>query len=112
MAVREAEYSKSFVKTMREERIILDEEDCRIRDEINSRFGFHYDSERGIGEGFDGKIWYSYKIEDNLRSSQESSQNGGYQTTVQVRKTGAENEICFWSDLEKLLVKEGFKELK
>jgi hypothetical protein len=124
MVVKSAVYSKTFISQTKggiEEDIfpigitklpqIINEEDEKIRKELSSRFGFDETNKQG-GEGSDGKIIYSWKINDNVHSLKEDSKNAEYQTTVHVRKAGAENEVSFWSDLEKYLIANNFKELK
>jgi hypothetical protein len=121
MAVTEEIYSKSFLSRTDQVDIsrhgsaewkdyqTISEEDEKIRNKLVEKFGFHYNSEGEIGEGFDGKIWYRWKIEDNVNSLKDDSKNAEYQTEVLVRKTGAENKICFLSDLEKFLIENNFK---
>jgi len=122
MAVKKTSYSRNFISRTDQNEIhyyehpILEnhqdisEEDEKMREEIKKRFGF-FDRENG-GEGFDGKILYSYRIEDTLDSLKESSENVEYQTTIFIKKAGTENEISLPSDLERFLMKSKFKQLK
>jgi hypothetical protein len=122
MVVKETKYSRTFISQTKgeiEEDIfprgingfpqIINEEDEKIRKETIRLFAFEEVNRYG-GEGFDGKIWYSWRI--NGEPIKVSEKNIEYQTEVIVKKAGAENEICFWSDLEKFLIKNDFKELK
>jgi hypothetical protein len=123
MAVKRTLYSRNFTSQTEKEDVSMhgslewkdyqeiNEEDKKIRLKIKEKFGFHSNDENG-GEGFDGEILYDYLIADNLCTLEESSQNVEYQTKVAIKKAGYENELPFWSDLEKFLIKNSFKQLE
>ena len=102
MAIKSAKYYKVYLSQTSTRDIIsypgspimtsfqkINEEDKKLRNEIIKIFGFHEDEDEY--EGFDGKIFYSYKIRDNLSSSDENTKNIEYKTKVLVKKTGYEN---------------------
>jgi hypothetical protein len=127
MAINSAQYFRTFISKTNKRNISslrgsqeweeyqeISEEDSKIRKEIFDKFTFQFDWKIKIGEGFDGKILYSYTvITKDLDSVKENSQNVEYQTRILVKKAGDE---CLLeedrSDLEKFLMKNNFKKLK
>ncbi len=122
MAIGHSKYSRTFTSQTEKTDISshgssewedyqeISEEDKEIRKEINEKFGF--DLKENAGRGFDGKVLYFYRISDNLCSLEESSQNIEYQTKISLQKAGNKKDLSSWSDLEKFLIKNGFKQLE
>jgi hypothetical protein len=110
MAVKKVYYYKKFVPKTEEKSLKINDEDAQIRQEIQEKFAFDIIDE-WRGKGFDGKMLYRYHIGDNLYTK-KSSENVEYQTDILITKAGEENIICFYSELEKLLVKNNFRQLE
>jgi hypothetical protein len=107
MATIETKYSKQFIPATKKIFYLLKysvqtREDLDLRKKIKEKFEFNKE------EGFDGKLFYSWKIEDDLVFRNEK-----YQTIITIRKAGNKREIeSSKTDLESFLILNSFKELK
>jgi hypothetical protein len=121
MRLKDANYEKEFTSQTNEYKGKFNEgltifqrmnqSDRELREEIIKKFEI---PSRNLG--FDGKIFYSFNISDNLETDTNiSSENLKYITTVQIKKTGKENHFKTnppqTTDLGKFLLAKGFKKL-
>lgn len=77
-------------------------EDKQIRREISKKF------ELQEGLGFDGKVFYSFVIQDNLDTRRESSNREEYATRVYIYRAGESSYEIFPTDLGTYLTNHGF----
>jgi hypothetical protein len=131
MAVRVADYSKTFLSTtdsydishhgspMYEAYQTISEEDRKLRDDLDKKFSF-YNKNEGYDEmtkvprrtsfGFDGKQIYIFKINGGPEtSSTNPKKRTKYHVNISVVKAGDSHIIQNLSDLELRLIDEDFK---
>ena len=100
----------------------INEEDRKLRQDLHKKFSF-YDENKGHDEntkvprrtsfGFDGKQIYHFEIKGEPETlSDNPTKRNKYDVNIGVVKAGDYQAIQDSSDLELLLKKEGFKELK
>ncbi len=125
MAIKNTKYSKTFISETRQEDISIhgsaiwkyhqgvSEEDTEFRQRVMDTFAFEYDGEHKEGKGFDGRILYSFEFYGTPHTDKkDSKKNVEYQAEACIKKAGDEKELDSWTDLEKFLVKNGFKQVK
>ena len=129
MAVRVVDYSKTFLSktcsidishhgsSMYEPCQGISEEDKELRENLYKQFSFY--NKRGnpfnqrTSFGFDGKQIYHFEIKGEPETlSDNPTKRNKYDVNIGVVKAGDYQAIQDSSDLELLLKKEGFKELK
>jgi hypothetical protein len=85
-------------------------EDERIREDIK-KYSIEINSQQNIG--FDGKIFYSYKIEGDPNTTfNNPKKNDKYKVIVTIENMGSEEDLSKESELEKFLKEKGFEKIK
>jgi len=119
MTIKEIEYSKEFTSEIYNCR---SEEDWKLGRELSDNFTFVARTQKREDVprdrrlefyqfGYDGTQLYRFSIVVSF-PSKETEQNEKYTTLIKIKKAGSKEHLNKLSDLEKFLIKKGFKNIK
>lgn len=121
MAIKDVNYSKTFISKTEYANLgtsesprtryfqNISDEDRNFREKVIQKFG-HFGVVDLMRDNFgsDGKQIYTFGF-NGIPSPIESDQNNEYASVVNIRKSGEENFLDDFCDLELFLVREGFQ---